>query len=420
MRSRRLRRLFPRSVALAFVLVLIFASQVAYVSEVDDSRELMPYEVLCGPEPPQFRYSEEAGVSIGSSDATLDRVYEWIRAGRFAEALDVLDAAGYAKGAVARADYYRVLALCGTKRLDEAVALAPLVLDDLVYSGLVHYAYGCAYLNQSGLYDSSSPASALSHFEVSWDLIPDASGLAFYTGLTYYELGQYDQAVEMLSVAVQNDETLAQGYLNLGFALARLGETQGALDALHKAAELGHDTRQVFMAIGDLYLESRDYAAAVDSYASASDGFLSGRYKLSLALLLAGDVEEAKAVAEELVASYPKHFDGWIVLGRARQALGEIESAIEAFEAALWLRPGHFNVRLYLAAACLDASEIDRAESYVEEALDIYGGDATAYRLLAEILEIRGDIDGAREAARKSVQIDPSDPLARSLYERLI
>ncbi|MGB4164921.1 MAG: tetratricopeptide repeat protein, partial [Bacillota bacterium] len=66
------------------------------------------------------------------------------------------------------------------------------------------------------------------------------------------------------------------------------------------------------------------------------------------------------------------------------------------------------------------ASEIDRAKSYVEEALDIYGGDAVAYRLLAEILEAQGDTEGAREAVRKSVQIDPSDALARSLYERLI
>lgn len=420
MRGRRLSRTCSRLSAFILALLLMVSSQVAYVSEPDAFSEVMPYDVLCGPEPPQFaQVSSE--LQVGSSDTALDRAYELILAGRLVETLDLLDSAGYTEGASPRADYYRVLALCGTKRLDDAVELVQSLFEDQAYAGLAHYALGCAYLNQSGLYDSSSPASALAQFEKAWNLLPDASGLAFYLGLTHYELGEYARAAEMLEVAVERDESLAQGYLNLGFALARLGETQAALDALHNAAQLGHDHRQACMAIGDLYFELGDFEAAASCYKVVSDeGFLSAQYKLSLALLLSGEVEEAKAVAEELVSAYPKHFDGWITLGRARQALGEIEGAIEAFESALWLRPGHFSVRLHLASACLAASEIDRAKSYVEEALDIYGGDAVAYRLLAEILEAQGDMDGAREAVRKSVQIDPSDALARSLYERLI
>lgn len=417
MGSRQSRRLFSLSFVLASLLVVLFTPQIALVAAAGSSCELMPYEVLCGPEFPRF--SQTPPEIAMPTDTVLDEARSLIKSGRFVEALDVLSAAGYSEGKNPRADYYRVLALCSMRKLEEALAVEPLVAQDGLYSGLVHYALGCVYLNQSGLFDSSDPATALSHLEASRRLLQDAGGLAFYTGLAYYELGRYDEAVAMLNKAVEQDELLAEAHLNLGFALARLGETQAAFNALHTAARLGADAQQVFMAIGDLHLETGSYAAAAESYRAVSDRVLAGTYKLSLSLLLAGNAEESEAVAQGIVEKYPKHFDAWMVLGRAKLALGKAEEAVKAFQSALWLRPGHFNARLCLASAYLSMFELDRAEYYVKSALEIYDGDAGAYKLLAEILERKGDTDGAREAARKSVQIDPSDPSARALYERL-
>jgi predicted Zn-dependent protease len=108
-----------------------------------------------------------------------------------------------------------------------------------------------------------------------------------------------------------------------------------------------------------------------------------------------------------------------VVLGRARLALGDADGAIQAFECALWLRPGHFNVRLDLAAAHLAVPDPDRAAVYLDQAMEIYAGDANAYLLLAKTRELQGDIAGARAAAQKSVQIEPSNQLAWDLYNRL-
>jgi tetratricopeptide (TPR) repeat protein len=412
-------------VALAGFLTACFAFQGAHASELGSSMELMPYDVLCGPVPPVFDGdpSEETRVPIGVVDPVLDDVRTLITELEFQKALGQLDAAGLVAGASPRSDYYRVLSLCGIRgRLSDAVAVVQLMAPDEAYRGLAHYALACTYLNQSGLYDSSNPGAALLHLEEARSELPFARGIKFYTGLAFLELGDFESAVEMLSESVAESKSFAEAHVNLGFALAKLGRTQEALESMLAATRLHYDTVQVHMAIGDLYIELGGYEAAAASFRRATGsqgGSLSARYKLSLALLLAGEAGEARDVATDLVSQYPRHFDGHVVLGRARLALGDVQGAIEAFNQALWLRPGHYATRLDLANAYLAASEYDMAKSCLDEALAIYGGDAAAYMLLARVLEARGDVDGAREAALKSVRIAPTDPTARELYERL-
>lgn len=425
MQRRRVSRSGVVLLALAGFLTACLALQGAHAFELSRSLELMPYDVLCGPVPPVFDGdpSEETRVLIGVADPALDGVRTLITESEFPKALGQLDAASLVAGASPRSDYYRVLSLCAIRGgLSDAVAVVQLMAPDEAYRGLAHYALACTYLNQSGLYDSSNPRAALLHLEEARRALPFARGIKFYTGLAYLELGDYESAVEMLSRSVAESGSFAEAHVNLGFALAKLGRTQEALESMIAATRLNYDTVQIHMAIGDLYIELGEYEAAAASFRGAAEiqgGSLSARYKLSYALLLAGDATEARDVASDLVSQYPRHFDGHVVLGRARLALGDAQGAIEALNQALWLRPGHYATRLNLASAYLAASEYDMAESCLDEALAIYGGDAAAYMLLARILEARGDFDGAREAALKSVRIAPTDPTARELYERL-
>jgi superkiller protein 3 len=359
---------------------------------------------------------------IGVPDSDLDDVATLLLKGRYDEAFGRLESVGVSEETAARVNYYKVLALCATKRLSDAEEIVRSAIETSPYYPLKHYALGCAYLNLSGRFDSSNPGKALPYLEVAARYLPEASGPRFYTGLALLELGRYEEAAAALIEVANSSPGFADAHLNLGLALSRLGRFDEALEALVAASTMRPDDPQIYMALGDVFFSLGDFERAADSYRSAfagPGGALAAQYKLSLALLHLGDAAQAQAVAADLVSRYPRHFDGHVVLGRARLALGDAEGAIQAFESALWLRPGHFNIRLDLAAAHLAGFDPDRASEYLMEAFDIYAGDAHAYLLLASICELQGDIDGARAAAQKSVQIDPSNQSAWELYERL-
>lgn|GEM_PF-925104 len=420
MRSQGVRR----SGVVSMMLVLLFSlSLVTAVAHAVES-ELMPYEVLRGSAASEFggALPADSGIAIGVPSSGLDEVSMLLLAGQYGAALDRLELVGVSEEAAPRADYYKVLALCAVKRLSDAEAVVQAAAATSPYYALEHFALGCAYLNLSGRFDSSNPGKALPHFETAAAHMPDAIGLRFYTGLALLELGRYEEAAQAMLEVANSSPGFADAHLNLGLALLRLGRADEALEALIAASVMRPYDSQIYMALGDAFFSLGDFEDAADSYQSASvgpGGSLAAQYKMSLALLNAGDAQRARAIAADLVSRYPKHFDGHVVLGRAQLALGDVDGAIKAFESALWLRPGHFNIRLDLASAHLAASNPDKASVYLEEAIEIYAGDAYAYLLLARTREMQGDVAAARTAAQKSVQIDPSNEAAWELYNRL-
>lgn len=420
MRSQGIRRSGVVSIVLVVLFSVFLVSQGVCAFEF----ELMPYEVFKGSALSESDGVPAAGaeVKIGVPDPSLDEIAMLLLEGKYGEALGKLDLVAVSGETEARASYYRILALCAVKRIREAEEVGEAVVTTSPDHSLSHYALGCAYLNLSGRFDSSNPREALSHLEIAASSLPDVKGLRFCTGLALLELGRYEEAVAALTEVASSSPGFADAHLNLGLALSRLGRPVEALEALIAASVLRPDDPQILVAMGDAFFALGDFKDAAESYRSASvgpGGSLAAQYKLSLALLHSGDAAQSQAIAADLVSRYPRHFDGHVVLGRARLALGDADGAIQAFECALWLRPGHFNVRLDLAAAHLAVPDPDRAAVYLDQAMEIYAGDANAYLLLAKTRELQGDIAGARAAAQKSVQIEPSNQLAWDLYNRL-
>ena len=119
-------------------------------------------------------------------------------------------------------------------------------------------------LRQSAQY-AQAEASLLRAIEIAHDFAPAHLEL----GLTYRDMGQLEDAVDYLQLAVHFAPDLAAGWFELGGVLARLERADAARAAYRDA--LARDARHAgaWLGLGNLLKAGDDLAAAIDCYRSA-------------------------------------------------------------------------------------------------------------------------------------------------------
>ena len=70
---------------------------------------------------------------------------------------------------------------------------------------------------------------------------PQNAGTYYNRGFTYYDLGQYERAIQDFGDAIRIDPLDAQAYYNRGLTYQRLGKSTEAELDIAKAKELGYD-----------------------------------------------------------------------------------------------------------------------------------------------------------------------------------
>jgi adenylate cyclase len=135
---------------------------------------------------------------------------------------------------------------------------------------------------------------------------------------------------------------------------------------------------------------------------------------------VAGDVDAGLAFIEQALALNPNLATAWNYSGWVRIFLGEHQSAIDRFERALRLSPRDptvFHTRIGIAYANLLTGHYDKASSAAREALR----DQTwlgGLRILAASKALAGQLEEAREAIDRLLQLDPAVRIS-SLKDRI-
>ncbi|RYG24563.1 tetratricopeptide repeat protein [bacterium] len=201
-------------------------------------------------------------------------------------------------------------------------------------------------------------------------------------GISLTMLERLEEAAEAFHEAVRRQPSFAQAWGNLGSVLARLGRFDGAALALRQAVEL-----------------------------APSD--LGARLNLARALQNAGDLE-AIPVAEIAVQMVPQSAEAWCVLGDARLAFGDDDGSLTAYDRARGLDPSCLDGSNNLGLAYFRNGQLEESMSFFEEAVMRRAGDADAWCELGISRLHAGDVPGAIEALRASVERNPSNEYAHS------
>jgi tetratricopeptide (TPR) repeat protein len=148
-------------------------------------------------------------------------------------------------------------------------------------------------------------------------------------------------------------------------------------------------------------------------------GYLDNLFKEAFDFIQLGDEEKGLAKAREFIERHPEVWNGWFLVGWANRRLMRWEEGRAAFEKALALGAEGADSLNELSICLLELGRIPEARRALEQALR---AEPENVKVIVNLGAIAARQDKLREAAgffRTALDIDPSDPAAKSWLERL-
>jgi Flp pilus assembly protein TadD len=163
--------------------------------------------------------------------------------------------------------------------------------------------------------------------------------------------GHPDIALRFFQFATKLAPEFAPAWGNVGVALRRLGNIQGAFDAYRQALEVSADEPTILGNLASLYR-----SLGLEREAEAALAAVNLSQATPHVLLVRGDLELGRGKVNEALSLYkrakrmaPQLADAWVAMGRAEIARNKVNRARDDLERALILEPGNELAKRLLA-----------------------------------------------------------------------
>jgi protein O-mannosyl-transferase len=285
-----------------------------------------------------------------------------------------------------------------------------------------------AYGRLGGLYHAHDiPGGAAPAYRNARRLAPEHFRWAYLDAWLAQGVGRLGDAMEAYEAAQAIDATYPPLALRLGEVLLELNRPQDAAKYLHAAlAEPGLEAAAAFR-LGRLALQRRDFTEAeswLRRSLDADPGAEAPYTALAMALRAQGYTDAAReALArggerqplaedrivrelEDLNSGARRHFLRGLLAVRE----GRFAEGVEAFGEGLAEDPDNLSARISHARALYLAGRRSDARAELETVLERRPGEPLAAFLLGLLLEVQGDLAGARNLYRLSIAAQPDHP----------
>ena len=240
-------------------------------------------------------------------------------------------------------------------------------------------------------------------------------------GMSYYQLKQYDKAIEEFNRALEMAEAskIHEIYNNLGNAYKAQGDLDLAFANYSKALEVNPDYAQAHFNIGIVYTQKKEFQKSLQAYAKAHE--LKPNWK---------EAEQQYTITKETVArnsqiqssirqyesdleKSPSNTKILDQLGGSYLFLDNQDKAIEYWEKSLSIKPDNADILNNLACvyAQQESSSFapDKALEYAQKANQLKNHQNINFLdTLALVHAVRGDFDKAIETAEQALMLAKS------------
>lgn len=244
---------------------------------------------------------------------------------------------------------------------------------------------------------------------------PDAVQGEVNLGAALAHVGQYDEAISLYRKALPSLTFKNPVLLNLGLAYYKKNDLDNAREQFEALQKLEPHNVQVATLLGDCDVrlgrpqEAVDLLQPLDSEGSKNVDF---QYVLGTALIRTGHLREGVPKIE-MVAKSSHSADSYQLAGVTLLQLNEYEPARRNLETALRLDPKLPNIYTLVGEARDKTGATAEAESAFGQALQINPDDFEANLYVGAILYKRRELDKAKVYLEKAVKLRPRDPMAR-------
>jgi tetratricopeptide (TPR) repeat protein len=299
-------------------------------------------------------------------------------------------------------DAARMLADAAVRTGRAEALLAKVDADKRAPQAVRHYLRGLLFFARSA--DAGGPA--IREFEQAIALAPDTAEYHYRLGLALLESEKYAQALPPLRRASELSPKRPGLYLPLAKALARTGDTRGAVAALGKLVAQEPTPAEVATARA-LMDQMADPFAGVPKAAER-------KLEQGLAWLRDADVpQQAIVTFEELLRDYPDLPVVHALLGLAYQRIDDAGRAVDEFKRAIELAPEVGRTWFYLGELYLARQRPEQAREAFEKAVALNPLLDDAYLRLGDLELERRDVAQARDHFRILTALQPESAPAR-------
>ena len=216
---------------------------------------------------------------------------------------------------------------------------------------------------------------------------PDLAEARYLTGIIHHQRGDHATAAELVSVAIQTNDSDPTWHVNMAIILAALNRFEDSVPYYQRAIELNPDLMEAYCNLSNIMWrlgrddEAVDYAREAVRIDPKSVAALSN---LTQALKTVGELEESLDVASDALKLSPNHPDLLNHQGTLYSDLGDKVKAINCFRKSLLQDPENPYTFNYLGEALLDANELEDAVFCLEQAVAVVPDFDEARRTLAK------------------------------------
>jgi tetratricopeptide (TPR) repeat protein len=202
-------------------------------------------------------------------------------------------------------------------------------------------------------------------------------------GKSYMAKKDYNRAAIEFQNAIRVNKTDAEPYYQLALTYIAMGDAQRSYRALNKAVQLNPKHRQAQIKMAEL-----------------------------LALGDEKNVEDAKALANGVLAISPNNADALNAIAIAEWRLGKQRDAEIDFMRALSQAPENLQASLNLAKVKFYQKDVAGAEEVIKKAIAASPKSAAPVLGLGQLYLAAGKLEAAEQQFRRAIQLDPKNDIS--------
>lgn len=259
---------------------------------------------------------------------------------------------------------------------------------------------GLLYLNQGQI------DKAQQYFQEAL-MLEDNPELRYNLGISCYVNHDYQQAREVLSPIIENEE-LPLAKLLMARILHQQNAIEEAINLLEQLVQKNAHDAEALGFLSLLYFDSNkeDLAQELSQRALALNPEMYDAQLVDLMLRLLTQETTVDEI-QSLIQVNPQDTRLWFALGNTYMSQGDFKAAIKSLQEALKIHPEFYDCYIVLAWCQLLNNQIDKAQATYQNAISLVDSLADGFGGLALVHALNADLPTAKELINKANSLNP-------------
>jgi protein O-mannosyl-transferase len=235
--------------------------------------------------------------------------------------------------------------------------------------------------------------------------------------MTWRQTAVYQNLVTLYTATLTRNPGCWMAHYNLGIALNKQGDPDGAIVHYRRALELRPSYAEAHYNLGRLLLQEGQLDEAITHYEKAleiSPGDADAHNNLGAALLASGRVDEAIAHYREALVIQPDRADASCNLASALLSKNDLDGAIAYYSACLATSPSQPEAQYNLASALFRRGRTDEAITHYQKVIELSPDNADAHANLGSAFLAKGRVPDAIAEYSDALRITHDNVAAQS------